>query len=145
MTSRKIGIAAVVAGGLVATVWLSSVLGQQPGTLTRLGAAGQAGKEVTLTGRIVDFHGYMTGQMVSADPVRCTVDCIRSGVPAGLETETGLVILGQGVTGPMKTLLPFAYQDVEVKGKLFEKAGVKYLDLSSIRKVTESAEEEEEE
>jgi len=104
----------------------------------RPGAAQPGGaREVTLSGRVVDLHCFMTGQYPSADRAKCTADCIRNGVPAGLETPTGVVVFGQGTTGPAKTLLPLAYEQVEATGKLYEKAGVKYLDIASLAKAGE--------
>jgi hypothetical protein len=99
----------------------------------RGGRGEQVGKDVVVTGRVIDLHCFMTGQMPSSDPVRCTTDCIRAGVPAALESDTGLFVLGQGVTGPAKTLLPFAYAEVEISGKVFERNGVRYLDIASIK------------
>ena len=98
-------------------------------------------KDVTLTGRVVDFHCFMTGQMPSSDAAKCAADCIRAGVPVGLETSQGVIVLGTGIKGPAKTLLPFAHQTVEVCGMLFENGGVKYLDVSSIQLSDETDEQ----
>lgn len=92
------------------------------------------GREVTMTGRIVDLHCFMTGEYVSTDHTKCTADCIHAGVPAGLETDKDLIVLGQGMKSAAKTIAPFAFEKVEVKGKLFEKMGVQYLDITSIQK-----------
>ncbi len=89
-------------------------------------------REVTLTGRIVDLHGFVTGEYRTANRAECTAACIRDGVPAGLETRNGVVVLGQGMTGPTKTLLPHAYQEVDVTGKLYRKGGLRYLDITSV-------------
>ncbi|MCB9851276.1 MAG: hypothetical protein H6817_11305 [Phycisphaerales bacterium] len=99
-------------------------------------------KDVVLTGTVVDLHCYMTGAMPSGDAAKCTADCIRAGVPAGLETDIGLVVLGQGMQGASKALLPYAHQFVEVRGKLFERDGVKYLDIASVEKAPKLTEEE---
>jgi hypothetical protein len=90
-------------------------------------------REVTLTGRIVDLQSFVTGQYRTANRAECTAACIRDGVPAGLETRSGVVVLGQGMTGPSKTVLPHAYQEVDVTGKLYKKGGLRYLDITSIR------------
>jgi hypothetical protein len=100
-------------------------------------------KETTLSGRVVDLHCFLTGQYAPGDRARCTANCIRLGVPAALETDEGLVILGQGMTGPAKALVPYAYEEVEVKGKLYEKAGVKYLDITAVQGEEETKTEEE--
>ena len=100
----------------------------------------------TLTGKIVDLQCYMTGKHEGDDPVKCAAACIRNGVPVGLETKDGLVILGHGMTGAAKMLEPLAMQEVEVKGKLYEKGGVKYVDVLTVaKKAKPPAPEEEEE
>jgi hypothetical protein len=52
-----------------------------------------------------------------------------------------VIVLGTGIKGPAKTLLPFAHQTVEVRGKLFENGGVRYLDVSFIQLPGEKDEE----
>jgi hypothetical protein len=94
---------------------------------------GDQGKEVTMKGRIVDLHCFLTGDYPSADRAKCTADCIRAGVPAGLETTNGIFVLGQGMTGPAKTLQPLAYQQVEVRGNMFEKGNIRYIDITSVK------------
>ena len=101
-------------------------------------------REVTMTGRVVSVHAFMTGQ-APPDEVKGTAESIRAGVPAGLDTPTGLILLGQGTTGVGRTLIPLAYQEVEVHGKLYEKGGLKYIDIASVEAVEVEEEEEEEE
>jgi hypothetical protein len=93
--------------------------------------------EVTMIGRVVDLSCFMTGEYPSADHAKCTADCLRNGVPAGLETDKGLIILGHGITGPAKVLMPFAFKQAEVRGMLFEKGGIKYLNIISIQEAKE--------
>ena len=100
-------------------------------------------REVTMTGRVVSVHSFMTGQSASPDQTKGTADNLRAGVPAALDTPTGLILLGQGTTGVARTLIPYAFQEVEVHGKLYEKGGLKYIDIASVDAV--EAEEEEEE
>jgi len=145
MTSRKFGLAACGAALFAVLVTTMNVLevkaqtgvpAKQPTATTataQTAAKLLAPKESTLTGRVVDIHCFMTGQFPSEDKAKCTADCIKAGVPAALETPTGLILLGQGTGGAAKSLVPLAYQQVEVKGQLFEKAGVKYLDITSIQ------------
>jgi hypothetical protein len=96
MRSRHVVVGALATAALGLLVW--SVNADVRG-----GRGEQVGKDVVVTGRVIDLHCFMTGQMPSSDPVRCTTDCIRAGVPAALESDTGLFVLGQGVTGPAKT------------------------------------------
>lgn len=121
--------------------WASAVtLGLVGLTGTVLVAAGgsrgkeTAPKEITVVGRVVDLHSYMTGRAGSNDMVRWTQMAIRAGVPAALETDDGVIVLGQGDRGPMRTILPFAYKNVEIRGKLHEKDGIAYLDIASAKK-----------
>jgi len=100
-------------------------------------------REVTLTGRVVSVHAFMTGEYSSPDQAKSTGDNIRAGVPAALETSAGLILLGQGTTGVGKTLIPLAFQEVEVHGKQYEKGGVKYIDIASVEAVVADEEEEE--
>lgn len=100
-------------------------------------------KDVTLTGRIVDLQSFMSGKFESSDRLKCTQRCIQAGVPAALETEDGLIILGEGAKGPARTIAPLAMRHVELKGKLYEHKGVKYIDVTSAKptKQLENAEE----
>lgn len=99
-------------------------------------------REVTMTGRVVSVHAFMTGQSASPDQAKIAADNIRAGVPAALDTPTGLVLLGQGTTGVGRTLIPLAFQDVEVHGKLYEKGGVRYIDIASVEAVAVDDEDE---
>ena len=101
-------------------------------------------QDVTLVGKVVDLQSYMSGKFTGTDPAKSTQDCIRQGVPAALETDDGLVVLGMGERGPSRTLLPLAYKRAEVKGKLYEKDGLQYLDITSAKPVKEEGEEGEE-
>lgn len=98
-----------------------------------------------MTGRVVSVHAFMTGQPASPDQAKSTADNLRSGVPAALDTPTGLILLGQGATGVGRTLIPLAFQEVEVHGKLYEKGGLKYIDIASVEAVAVEEEEEEDE
>lgn len=101
-------------------------------------------KEVTLAGRVVSLHQYMTGRD-SPDTAKAMADGIRAGGAAALETPSGLVIVGQGNTSAIRVLLPLAYQQVEAHGKLYEKGGVKFLDLDTVHAAEAEADDEEEE
>ena len=100
-------------------------------------------KDVTLIGKVVDLQSFMTDKFSNEDPVRATQDCIRQGVPAALETEDGVIVIGMGERGPSAKLIPLAYKNVEVKGKLYEKDGLQYIDMASAELVKEHEEAEE--
>jgi hypothetical protein len=100
-------------------------------------------EDVTLVGLVVDLQTYMTEKCANDDFVKCTRDNIRGGVPVALETEDGLVIVGMGDKGPARLLVPLAYQNAEVSGKLYDRDGVLYLDMSAAKVYKEESEEEE--
>ena len=100
-------------------------------------------EDVTLVGKVVDLQSFMTGKFTNSDPVRATQDSIRQGVPAALETEEGLIVIGMGERGPSRTLIPLAFKKVEMKGKLYEKDGLQYIDMASATSVKEKEEAEE--
>lgn len=102
-------------------------------------------RDVTLTGRIVDLHSYMTGKFASRDPVHSTRACIQAGVPVAIEVSDGLVMVGQGKKGPRRTLARLAYEQVELKGRLYERDGLRYIDMSDAKPVKEAEEPAEEE
>lgn len=134
MTSKKFGLMTVSVLAVALAAYVVRVNAQQPAAKPQAQPTTQpAVQEVTLKGRVVDLHGFMTGQFASADHVKCTADCIRQGVPAGLETAQGLVVLGQGANGPGRTLIPLAFQNAEVTGKLYTKGGVRYIDITSAK------------
>lgn len=116
---------------LVATAWFVEAVAQPTGAEVRKPGLMMDGKEVTLTGRLVDLHCAMTGKYPSADKTQCTEQCLRAGVTPALETEGGLVILGKGMTSPARMLADHAFQDIKVTGKLYEKAGLRYLDYAT--------------
>jgi hypothetical protein len=96
-------------------------------------------RDVILTGQVVDLQNFMTGTFPSSDHVKCTAECLRAGVPAALVTEDGLVIIGEGAKGPARTITEFAMAEVEMQGKLYERHGIRYIDMTA---VTERSEEE---
>lgn len=91
-------------------------------------------QEVTLSGQVVDLQCYMTGKFIGKDPEVDSRNCIRRGVPAALETENGLIVLGLA-KGNSSKLAPHAMELVELRGMLYEKRGVKYLEVASIKKL----------
>ena len=99
-------------------------------------------REATLTGKIVDLQSLMTGKFESSDHATCTQRCIQAGVPAGLETEDGLIIIGQGPKGPARTIAPLALRYAELKGKLYECKGIKYIDIESATAIRDPDSEE---
>jgi hypothetical protein len=129
-------IASVLTCVFFAAVALVSVAadGQTKKARGRGKAPKSVAREVTLTGRVVDVHCLMTGKFPKADRIKCTQECIKAGVPVALETDRGVFLLGTGPKSAAKTLAPLAYQLVDVRGKLYTRLGLKYIDLLSAKR-----------
>lgn len=126
--------------GVLTPVFLVGTIAAGPGR-----SSDKKPRDVTLTGRIVDLHSYMTGKFASRDPVHSTRACIQAGVPAAVEAPDGLVIVGQGTKGPRRMLARLAYEQVELKGRLYERDGLRYIDMSDAKPAKEAEEPAEEE
>lgn len=135
-TRRLAGLLA--GGGLTALLCVATLgAGEPPKNATHKAAtpAAQEPKEVTLEGSVVDLQCFMSGKYSMPDHAKCTEECLRNGVPAALETKTGLVIIGEGGRGPGAKLAPFAMTNVKLTGRIFEKSGIKYIDMTKVEKV----------
>ena len=82
--NQRVTVAGIAATALLLTLFGVFQAGAQPPPTV---AQDMAAKEVTLTGRVVDLHCWMTGKMSDADQVKCTQTCIHAGVPAGAALE----------------------------------------------------------
>jgi hypothetical protein len=91
-------------------------------------------QNVTLTGRLVDLHSFMTDSYPAPDRAKTTAERLKAGVPAGLDTAAGLILLGSGLKNAADKLVPLAYEEVDVKGKLHYRRGARYLEFTSIAK-----------
>ena len=99
-------------------------------------------REVTVSGQVVDLQNHMTDKFASTDREQCTQTCLRAGVPAALLTEDGLIVLGKGEKGAVSVLTPLALKNVEVKGMLYERLGLRYLDIAEIKPIKSMEDEE---
>jgi len=103
-------------------------------------------RDVTLTGKIVDLHSFMTDSSDSTDNAKTTRERILAGVPAAIETDEGLVVIGEGSRSASRTLAPLASQTAELTGTLYEKHGLRYIDVVSAKAAgSKMAPEEDEE
>jgi hypothetical protein len=131
-----LGIAAlgIVAIGLSPALWAGAGRGREAPP-----------REVTLEGRVVDLHSYMSGKHASDDHDRATQQALRSGVPAALEVEDGVVILGHSGKGGIRSLFPLANKEAELIGMLYDKEGIRYLAVSSAKQAKKQGQEGEDE
>ncbi len=89
-------------------------------------------QEAVLAGKIIDLHTHMAGTRQGAGKPKSSAQLIRNGVPVALDTDKGLVILGIGRSVSPRMIAKYADKRVELKGKLYEKAGLKYLDVREV-------------
>lgn len=134
MTKTK-WIAAATTFALVTTIGLSTLFAQERQRPRRHAPPSREApaREVTLSGTLVDLQCYMSGKFVGKSPEACARNCIRRGVPAALETNEGLVVLGMA-RGNAGKLAAHAMRTVDVTGTLYEKRGLKYLEVASVGK-----------
>jgi hypothetical protein len=130
-TERGVATVAVL---LFMAVGISSLLARErpPATKVLPAKVPVQAKELTVVGTLVDFQSYMTGKIKGKDPMKWSRECMRRGVPAALETGDGLIVLGLP-EGKPKKLAEHAMKTVQLRGKLYEKAGLKYLEVADIR------------
>ena len=140
--SRTIKIRTTVGGGLLAIAALAAVPIWAFGQLQDKQTPAEP-EEITITGKVVDLQNFMTGNWVSSDHQKCTAECIRAGVPAALETEDGIYVLGAGRSKPWKRIAPYAFKTAEVTGRLYEKHNLRYVDVMTIRDARTSKPEQE--
>jgi hypothetical protein len=121
---------------LAASIGISSLFAQERSRSKSRATAAHSTQpqEVTLSGTVVDLQCYMTGRPVGKNPQAFSRNCIRRGVPAALETESGLIILGLA-KGNASKLAQHAMRPAEVRGMLYAKHGVEYLEVASIKEL----------
>ena len=100
-------------------------------------SAAPSDKEVTLKGEIIDQPCYDKGGKKGEAHKACALSCAKRGNQmAILEDGTSTVysIEGDYADNKNEKLIPYVAESVEVKGKVTEKDGKKYLTITSIKK-----------
>lgn len=126
MDNRSLKFVAVAAVALAVTLGLAAIAAEAKKP------AKAPDKETVLSGKVVDLQTYMAGETTGTGKAKSSAQLIRNGVPAALETDKGLVIIGAGRKVSPRTIANHAGTRVELKGKLYEKANVKYLDVTAV-------------
>ena len=79
------------------------------------------GKDVTVTGELIDTACFVTGDAKGAEHADCAKKCMASGVPAGIlpdgskDSDAMMYLL----TNPA-VLAPYAAQTIKVEGSAYE-------------------------
>lgn len=97
-----------------------------------------ASEPVTLTkAQVIDLHCLVASGIKGEGHKECAVACANVGVPLGLLTADGKILVPVSPT-PMqdqnKKLKDLAEQFVNVKGKLYKGAGVQGIQIEEISK-----------
>ncbi len=117
----RLGVAlmAFAVGAFMLTLSLSPVFA---------GEEAKGGQEVTITGEVVDPACYIAMGMKGEAHKECAIACAKAGQAFAILAEDGTlyqVIEGAPGADPNKLLWDHAESKVTVKGKLFEKGGMK--------------------
>jgi hypothetical protein len=125
---------------LLSVAGVLALASSAPGRAVAQAAGMQApqGKEVTITGTVIDVSCKFGQGLSGAEHKMCTEVCADKGIPlAILGTDGKLYIAtsaGMPGEGQNARLKPFAEQVVTVKGKAFNAGGAMAIQISSIAK-----------
>ncbi len=93
------------------------------------------GKEVTVTGEVVDMACYVDHGATGAKHADCAQKCIKMGLPVGLKAANGDTYILIGEHKPINDqLAPLAAKTITVKGKETSRDGVKMIENVEIVK-----------
>ena len=96
------------------------------------------GKKVTIIGHVIDPICYVRMDMVGKKHKICAEMCAEKGVNLGIlekDTETIYLAFPEGHGNPNEKLMAFIEEDVKVTGKLWEKGGLKAIQIEKVEKV----------
>jgi len=100
-------------------------------------AAADQGKDVTLTGEVVDLACYMAHEGKGEKHMKCAKACLMGGAPAGILAADGTVTLlveDHSAKKPYKAVLELAGQQATVTGKRFARGGLAAVVVSAVKK-----------
>jgi hypothetical protein len=99
-------------------------------------AAGQQAGTVSFTAQVVDLSCKFVQDASGPDHRMCAQVCADQGQPLGLLGADGQFYLpvnaGMGAAGENERLKPFAEQQVQVSGRVIERAGMKAIVLETV-------------
>jgi len=101
-----------------------------------------AAETKTIQGEVVDLSCYVAEGAQGAAHETCGIACIKNGEPAGiLEDKTGKVylVVTADHSSPATKILPFVGKMVEVSGTVNERAGIRTVDIQTIKEVPAKA------
>ncbi|MBI3928949.1 MAG: hypothetical protein HY319_25630 [Armatimonadetes bacterium] len=95
-------------------------------------------KSVTVQGEVLDLACYLGEGAQGAEHAECAVKCLKAGQPMGLKASDGkvyLLVSSHEDDKPFKQAMDLGGQQVSVTGSLFEKDGMKAIEVASVKKL----------
>jgi hypothetical protein len=107
--------------------------------LARLTAAPAISAEagLTVSGEVVDLACYVGHGAKGPDHQKCALKCAQMGQPMGLLSADGslyLLVADHSNPAPYNKARGLAGEQVEIKGEVSEKSGMKALTVDEVRK-----------
>lgn len=100
------------------------------------GAKAKAEPELTVQGEVLDLACYLGHEAKGEGHANCAKQCLKSGQPMGLLTTDGTVYLllaSHTEPAPYEEAKIHAGAKVEVRGKAASRAGIKGLEVLSVK------------
>ena len=95
-----------------------------------------AGKEVTIKGKVIDPLCLITMDMKGEGHKECATKCAKSGENLAIMDEKGKIypiMAGKVYTNPNDAVLNYVEKTVTVKGTLIESGGVSYIMIKEVK------------
>lgn len=128
--------------GLAAAVLAGVALAHEGHEAAGDGKDGKAaGKAATVTGEVIDVACYVAHAGRGADHKECATKCVTGGMPVGILTDKGEVILAvtDDHTAANTLLAPLLATKVKAEGELSSRGGVKVLAIAKVEPVAAPA------
>ncbi len=107
-----------------------------PAVALAQGTQAPKGKEVTITGTVIDVSCKFGQGLSGAEHKMCSEVCADKGIPLAILTSDGQLYLATSAAmpgdGQNARLKPYAEQQVTVRGKAFPAGGATAIQISSI-------------
>ena len=91
----------------------------------------------SIKGEVIDVTCYAGHGAMGSKHSECAKSCLSKGLPAAILSSEGKLYMTTGVDhkNASDLLAKFGGENVEVKGKLTEKNGVKFIQVESVSKL----------
>jgi hypothetical protein len=92
------------------------------------------GKQITLTGLVVDTGCYLSHDSKGPDHTTCATACAKKGVPLAILDDGGklYIPIAADHNNQNLKLMPFIEKKVKVNGTLLEKGGVAGITIKTV-------------